>query len=463
MSRTPILFCVQQLRVTIASCEPLDSDKYDSTKHVCTAFINNKPTMAATATPPGPTTASPRGAEEEPKRASEPPRRQVLLRRAASALLALPWLVGLAWTALHPIASVITGELKCRGQYVDENGLDVHRHRVAGYPLERMTAAVAVAADRGGTTTGMCDAVRRLSTAAAAPSSSRISPSVECIVHAATDAISFDVVRILPPMGPVIESTEAVVLVVGGGRGRKRTRKSGGGDDDDDDVRYGSWYGWSDLNASVLHMIARLGNREDCPWLNKAVIVVSPSTPVVGGAAPRRRTGTANATDPADAPSLADVVDAFVASYLGGVNVRSLPPDFTFATMRSLLVLSDVDVDDGTAGPPPSSPPGGVPRTEVRILPHGAGGALPNLDLVFATYASFQSHPVGNLDRSRSIYYGGNSDFRTHPYGGALEERVGNVLRRFGGVLGLRDPIVAQYSRDLAGLLGFVAAMAIGP
>jgi len=37
------------------------------------------------------------------------------------------------------------------------------------------------------------------------------------------------------------------------------------------------------------------------------------------------------------------------------------------------------------------------------------------------------------------------------------------VLRRFGGVFGLRDPIVAQYSRDLAGLLGFVAAMAIGP
>jgi len=26
---------------------------------------------------------------------------------AASALLALPWLVGLAWTALHPIASVM--------------------------------------------------------------------------------------------------------------------------------------------------------------------------------------------------------------------------------------------------------------------------------------------------------------------------------------------------------------------
>jgi hypothetical protein len=99
----------------------------------------------------------------------------------------------------------------------------------------------------------------------------------------------------------------------------------------------------------------------------------------------------------------------------------------------------------------------------VRILPHGAGGALPNLDLVFATHASFQSHPAGNLERSRSIYYGGNSDFRTHPYGGAMEERVVNVLKRFGGVFGLRDPILAQYSRDLAGLLGFVAAMAIGP
>jgi hypothetical protein len=31
----------------------------------------------------------------------------VVVGRSASALLALPWLVGLAWTALHPIASVM--------------------------------------------------------------------------------------------------------------------------------------------------------------------------------------------------------------------------------------------------------------------------------------------------------------------------------------------------------------------
>lgn len=181
-------------------------------------------------------------------------------------------------------------------------------------------------------------------------------------------------------------------------------------------------------------------------------------------------------------PSLVDVVDAFVSSYLGGGgdvdDVRRLPPDFTYATIRSLLVLSDVFVDvdvvdvggttiDETSPPSSSSVVavvGGTTRSEIRILPQGTGGALPNLDLVFATYMSLQSYPAGNkFEASKSIYHGGDAIFRSHPFGGVVEERVVRAMRRVADVLGLKHSFVEEYSKDLAGLFGFVAAMAIGP
>jgi hypothetical protein len=155
-------------------------------------------------------------------------------------------------------------------------------------------------------------------------------------------------------------------------------------------------------------------------------------------------------------PLLVDVVDAFIASYVGNRGVvRPLPPDFTSAMIRSLLVLSDVDVDD--------SSPSSSPRSEIRILPQGVGGALPNLDLVFATHSSLQSHPEGKFEKSKSMYYGGNTDYRNHPFGGAMEGRVMSAMRRVGVIIGLKDSFVEEYARDLAGLFGFIAAMAIGP
>ena len=65
-------------------------------------------------------------------------KREKLLRRLIPILLTIPYVLGILWTALHPLVSVITGELKCRGSYIDENGLDVHRHQVESYPLKRV-------------------------------------------------------------------------------------------------------------------------------------------------------------------------------------------------------------------------------------------------------------------------------------------------------------------------------------
>ena len=365
-------------------------------------------------------------------------RREKLLRRGIPLLLTVPWFIGLIWTALHPLVSVITGELKCRGKYIDENGLDVHRHRVEKYPLERLeqlegrdqpsdSGAVGSSSLMGA---GMCDVIY----------SSRIpniSPSIECLRHRATEGITYDVVRILPAMGPVIESTEAVVIVVGGDK--KKVNNNNGNEQESS-----GWYDQSDLNASILHMIQKLGNKDDCPWLTKVVYIVSPVA----------TTSTM--------PELASVVDAFMASYLGGNSLNSqkvitLPPDFTFPMIRSVLVINDSE-ETSTKNRDSSG------NTEVRILPQGKGGTLPNLDLVFATFLSFQSYPAGNrYIPANSIYYSQGSEFRAHPFGAELEEKFVNLLTGVGKSLGLEERAVVQYAKDLGGLFGFVAGLVVGP
>ena len=379
--------------------------------------------------------------------------------------------------------SVVTGELKCRGHYIDENGLDVHRHRVPGYPLERMerlptwvrlsddndakasefSEPFNVLEDKITATEGMCNAVFTMNPP--------ISPSIECLRHAATSHITFDVVRILPASGPMIESSEAVVIVVGDGNsyvGSKDEEVSKKKND-------GDWYDRSDLNASILHMIKRLSNAKDCSWLSKTVFFVSPTTTVTTESSKNRNT-TSSSSD------LNSVVNAFIASYMGNTSSNSrlpknkqvfpLPPHFSYPMIRSLLVLIDAP-----------SPPYSINHhhTEVRILPQGTSGVLPNLDLVFATFLSFQSQPEGvagspssSFNPSRMIYYG-DSEFRMHSYGrwertvrkaidgwgfGSLGDGLERVL---GWKKGKFREGVAQYAMDLAGWFGFLAVLFIGP
>ena len=366
-----------------------------------------------------------------------------------SILLTVPYFVGILWTTLHPILSVITGELKCRGQYIDENGLDVHRHRVETYPLKRRSDVLLTTASNSNSYQSeareMCHAIHRLQ------SSSIISPSIECLHHVATETIEFDIVRIVPPLGPMIEATESIVLVVGE-------------EDNDSSNSVDDWYKRSDLNASIMHLISKLGNKDDCPWLTKVVYIVSPTS-----AAIKMSEGVdTNATMSNERSSsyLTTVVDAFISSYLGdgtnNNNARSLPPEFTFPIIRSVLVINDVVADSinkatTTAG------------TEVRILPQGMSGSLPNLDLVFATYLSLQSHPAKKTSQQQrsvqSIFYGDKSKVMIHPFeSDDIEKAVGRIMKRVCDMFGIqRSAVVEQYAKDLAGLFGFVAGLVIGP
>ena len=47
----------------------------------------------------------------------------------------IPYIIGIVWFLCHPIISVITGELKCRGIYTDEHQLDVNGYGTDRYSL----------------------------------------------------------------------------------------------------------------------------------------------------------------------------------------------------------------------------------------------------------------------------------------------------------------------------------------
>ena len=467
-------------------------------------------------------------------------KRLLLIRKLPPLMyIILPYVIGLAWTVLHPLLSIVTGETKCRGAYIDENGLDVRRYRIPGYPTSRLLRGSSKdsaptsssedddnddgATDDGGRMTtktnhrGMCHALRRL----LRPSSSEF---VDCLTHATTTTtihsnddnnnrqqkqqhhqqimiVSFDTVRIIPTLGPMKDMTEAIVLVVGGshrgsssgnrGTGCSSTQEETCNNDDntannDDDD---SWYNNNDMNASIIRLISRLSNSNDCPWLNKVIYIVSPNN-------------NNNNNNNNDNVHLGDVVDAFLSSYLGddtNTNHHSsnhddddddtptmlLPLDYTHPIIRSLIVINDVHDDDIE-----STATATTTKSKVKILPQAGinNGILPNLDLVFATTMSFQSQPSnskdGRWDRSKSLYYSGigssssseNNEqrephFTAHPnyYGSTttttmIEKYTCMIMHYvFVTILKYDSTKLNQYINDMFGMLYFLISMIIGP
>jgi glycosylphosphatidylinositol transamidase len=193
------------------------------------------------------------------------------------------------------------------------------------------------------------------------------SDAISCFRH----ETHFEVARILPTIGAVSPVIEAIVIVV---------------------PTTENWAA-SQFHASVLQLIRRLST---APWLAKTILVVTPVA--------TQMTST-NGT-----LQLSETVDSFLESYLGSRNkspssTRSpLPPRFTGAMLRNILVL---DID--TKGE--DSPLG----NEIRILPQGRRGVLPNMDLTFlATVVYSKSKMISSKANGSTMVM--------HPYRGKANE-----------------------------------------
>ena len=284
--------------------------------------------------------------------------------------LLLPYIVGIAWTCVHPILSVITGEPKCRGWFIDESSLDAGSLHI--------DAKYSAVHHKTQGSTSLCESLSRVNGKR---------DNLECFRHEE----GFQVAKIVP-VSNAVQPSETLVLVVS--------------------EPADSWAA-RDFHNAILQLITRLAAPASCPWLAKMVLVVTPTRNDV---------------------NLHSTVSLFLGAYLGAPNITPLPMDFSFGILRNLLVV-DIKVNETETN-----------TDEVRILPQGRNGILPNMDLVFATMSMF----------SRSSFLRSNLNMIMHSHG-KLARQWKNLIPSS------LTPAVRQWAFELGSMFLFMYSLAMGP
>lgn len=186
----------------------------------------------------------------------------------------------------------MTGELKCRGFFVDENALDA-----SAFHMDFKYDTTPKQVHHGDIS--LCVTLRELRS------------HIDCHSHQSSE---FDVARIVPTSNAVQPNAEAVVLVV-------------------PPPKSGKWESET-FYYLFLQLIQRLSQPQSSPWLAKTILVVSSSQ---------------------DNIPLEVTVSQFLSAYLGPTNmvnksntVEGLPSGYTSAMIRNLLVLN---VEINESGP----------------------------------------------------------------------------------------------------------------
>jgi glycosylphosphatidylinositol transamidase len=175
---------------------------------------------------------------------------------------------------------------------------------------------------------------------------------------------TIEILQILPSSAAVIPTNEAIVLVV---------------------PVIDNWTG-DQFQASIRELIQRLSSVSISPWLAKTLLIVSP---VPNG----------NNTI-----SLSESVGSFLELYQGGRSTarmkRNFPRDLYPGTMIRNVLVVDCNATTDKDG-----------SNQVRILPQGRRGVLPNMDLVGLTAAivrrgSFLNRQVKNTrDKVKTVIH----------------------------------------------------------
>ena len=256
--------------------------------------------------------------------------------------LIIPYVIGIIWFLCHPIISVVTGELKCRGIYTDEHQLDARTFHVDQYPIENRRIPNDISP------TGDTSSVQRQNSAICGvlgtlgdqnyrddPDAFNpfASPYVTCLDHQTHPSLSgYSVVQIKPSLAPTT-SVEALVLVI---------------------PYTPNWFD-SDLHSALLTFIERMSMT---PWLAKDILILSPES---------------NST------AMKDTVTSFIN------DLPSLPMTLSKLMIRQLVVLEWQSTDD-------------VVHNHFVVLTQGAFGTVPNLDLVSGLTTSINQVFGRNMD-----------------------------------------------------------------
>jgi glycosylphosphatidylinositol transamidase len=283
----------------------------------------------------------------------DPKQKEEKSRQRWRKLLFLPYFIGIVWTCLHPSFSVLTGETKCRGWFIDEHALSI-----PSSISKNFKAPPPPAAPQG--FVGLCDNFNTSTYS-----------NLSCHRH----GDHFHVASLVPISSAVEPNEEAIVLVVPA-------------------PKTGEWT-TSHFHYSLLHLFRHLANPIETPWMAKTILLVSPSPSSLD-------------------QSLETTVTSFLDAYLGSKQsttsvITPLPARLSGAMLRNLLVL-DVEAIENGALNYRSANDKQKPYTEMLVLPQGRRGVVPNMDLVFAAGQILSKATSMNQKRYPQ------SQFLAHPY-----------------------------------------------
>lgn len=355
-------------------------------------------------------------------------------------ILILPYIIGIIWHGIHPIASIFTGDFSNpRRWYIDESSLEPsYFQTVLTYDLIQRTVYSYENDNIMMKIDSLCQGVnvyasfqnKRGSSIGAASLSQQ--GKIPCYRHDMQNRSSFEVVKIVPTSAGIVPTSEAIVLVIPPiepylhAYHLQRGSQTNGTKSRDQ------------FQASVFQLIYRLVNQS--PWLAKTVLIVAPifedSTP---------RFSSANHTLN---PMLDQTVKDFLDSYLGRSVTpgQRLPMAWTGAMLRNLIVL---DMETFPRDPPRQG--------EVRILPQGRNGVLPNMDLVFTVRtvyersALFVSQPAPDQKKRKM------NVLTVHPYRRQVD-LIHDTLKEHG-----LPERLDSWVKKLLNLLAFEYVLALGP
>lgn len=304
----------------------------------------------------------------------------------------IPYFIGLAWFISHPIVSVITGELKCRGMYVDEHQLDIPSLQTEPYELDQIRRNYLLE-DTTSSSEGdekfsnACDVLEYMKVNYSriqrdfrkienekkkhnTPKGVEIkededeerheinpyqTPYISCnnVLHQVSDDDvpstynDYSVIRIDPSQSP-LQAVEALVIVL---------------------PHSSNWFK-SDFHSSMLTFIEHM---VQSPWMAKSILIVSPNekySNINNNYSSASGTGshlvneyTSNMlVDP-------DVVKQFINDFYSSQS--SLPIDTKSLIVRQLIAI-EIDASPRYSG------------DKFFVLPQGRNGLVPNLDLLSA-------------------------------------------------------------------------------
>jgi len=353
-------------------------------------------------------------------------------------LFYLPYFLGIVWTCIHPIVSILTGEMKCRGWYIDEHSIEykfvnsawtvpTHLNKVV-HPLPKKEQA-----SQNGRTS-LCQSLIGMTTGGE-KEDERPFDNLHCHEH----GDYFSMVTIRPLSGAVDPVQETVVFMVPA------------------PPQTGDWT-TSTFHHTLLVSLKHLANPTKTPWLAKTLILVAPNG-----------IHNNNSDDSSSSSSLDETASAFLTAYMGasdiggyhqkqlGGSVPPLPPKLSGAILRNFVVLQ-VD-DQSTKGVVPNKRAGSVPgMTNFAILPHGRKGVLPNMDLVFLVGKLF----TGSVFLSNRKHVP-TSTFLVHDYINETQA-VSQFLNQHQKRLTEFGPMVTKiWLQNLADMFLFAYTMVHGP